>query len=276
MHRLLELGSRGGDVSELQRDLRALGFGIPAARDGFFDQHTRDALAELQRQSFLEPEGRAGPRTRAVIAAERSAQGVPQLGDYRGRLGFLLGEEGHRDEPHWPGGRSGVTLSPGFDLGQQDEERLRHVYGRYLSRDQLATLATAIGVSGRAAAVLVQRSSFQAIKISREDAARCLPQIAWRYWLAATMACPALLLPSAPANAHTALLSLAYNAGPGALRKLAAAAQLGDWNRVADLVGAMHANTPLSARRQREAKLIRGELRPPKASGPRRQRKETP
>jgi hypothetical protein len=64
---LLGRGSEGEAVRNLQRRLAALGH--PLVRDGVFGAATEAAVKAFQRRSKLAPDGVAGPRTLAAIAA---------------------------------------------------------------------------------------------------------------------------------------------------------------------------------------------------------------
>lgn len=258
--RLLVLGSEGVDVVDLQRQLRCLGFEA-IGQGGAFDERTLQCVLAFQRHSAIKDDGQVGPLTLAALNAEVGAQLLPDLHDYRGCFGFLLREEGHRGVPYWPGGFSGVTLDPGFDLGYQRGARLTQVYGRVMTPVSMIRLERALGVRGEAAHVLAGSPAMAGIRISRSAAGLVLPHIASRFWQECVVACPALLSPTAPAAAHTALLSLAYNAGADDVRPLARAAHKGAWRKVAEQLGMMHrSHTALHARREREAALILAEL----------------
>lgn len=75
---ILELGSRGPAVAELQRAL-----GIPD--DGIFGKQTRRAVREFQRHQGLLVDGQVGPQTRAALSARNlagsSSASVIKLGD---------------------------------------------------------------------------------------------------------------------------------------------------------------------------------------------------
>ena len=64
---VLRRGSKGTDVIELQRQLKAAGID-PGAIDGSFGDKTFAAVRELQRRRGLERDGIAGPKTRAALA----------------------------------------------------------------------------------------------------------------------------------------------------------------------------------------------------------------
>lgn len=59
---MLSVGTRGSDVSRLQRRLKAAGFN-PGSVDGIYGRHTRAAVLAFQRARGLGVDGVVGPRT---------------------------------------------------------------------------------------------------------------------------------------------------------------------------------------------------------------------
>lgn len=261
---LLKRGSVGPAVSALQQQLAAIlrtregqAPELAGAALGKFDVATGAAVRRYQREAGLPDDGIVGPATRAALRADTLARGQPGLEGFRGRLGFLLspGLESHAGQPYWPGGASGVTLDPGFDLRWQPEGALRDLYGPLCTAEQLEALVRALGLRGVDALACLRDPQVAAVRIGREAAAERLPRIAAPYWAPAQRYCPALTLSSAPAGAHTALLSLAYQAGADALRRLRAPAERGDWRGVAAALERL----PIATRRRRalEAHALR-------------------
>ncbi|HET8581077.1 MAG TPA: peptidoglycan-binding protein [Candidatus Paceibacterota bacterium] len=66
--RSLSIGSKGDDVSALQRFLKALGYFAYPSITGYFGQVTADAVIAFQRGHGIDPIGIVGPQTRAAIA----------------------------------------------------------------------------------------------------------------------------------------------------------------------------------------------------------------
>src|SRR6266508_6459336 len=64
----LQRGSRGPEVSDLQRRLRELGYS-PGPVDGVFGLRTGQAVRAFQRDSGLKVDGIVGPRTPANLEA---------------------------------------------------------------------------------------------------------------------------------------------------------------------------------------------------------------
>ncbi len=62
----LTLGSRGSDVSLLQKDLTGLGF-YTNSIDGWFGQKTYDAVVSFQKSQGLKTDGLVGPITKAAL-----------------------------------------------------------------------------------------------------------------------------------------------------------------------------------------------------------------
>jgi putative chitinase len=68
MARMLEQGSKGSDVAELQRELNASLGGPKLVVDGDFGPRTRAAVEAFQREHHLTVDGIVGPETRAALA----------------------------------------------------------------------------------------------------------------------------------------------------------------------------------------------------------------
>ncbi len=71
-------GMRGDDVRRLQEQLIALGR-LSGAATGVYDESTAAAVAQLQQDTGLEADGKAGRRTRMVLASWSGAQTTPTL-----------------------------------------------------------------------------------------------------------------------------------------------------------------------------------------------------
>ncbi|HVY45015.1 MAG TPA: peptidoglycan-binding protein [Minicystis sp.] len=71
MARMLEEGSRGSDVAELQRELNAAQGGPDLVVDGDFGPRTKSAVEAFQRAHHLTVDGVVGPQTRAALARAR-------------------------------------------------------------------------------------------------------------------------------------------------------------------------------------------------------------
>lgn len=216
-------------------------------------------------------DGWAGAGTVAALEAElgwpllRRGDGAaepPGLAGFRGSLARVHAWEGHRGHPYWPGGSSGVTLDPGFDLGHQSAEELRRRYA-FLGGAALAILATVVGFRGAAARrALAADDRLRRISISTEQAVEVMPEIAARYWRAIVRRFPRLADPTTPPGVQTAMLSIAYNRGAdnAELAPLGRPLAAGAWGEVADLVGVMQQDHQLAGvrrRRREEAAVIR-------------------
>lgn len=193
------------------------------------------------------------------------------LPDFRGDLAWLHARESHAGRPYWPGGASGVTLDPGLDLGHASVNLVERLIYPLLSVEQRRAVWGVLGLKGqRARQALKSSPILQGIRTSREQAAALLPAVALPYWLAILRRFPSLR--EAPPPVQTALLSLAYNRGPGneGLAVLREPLEAGDWLRVASAIGAMQQDHPQGAIRERrklEAQLIRSLLESGETAG---------
>ena len=70
----LQLGSRGKNVADLQRELAAAGFN-PGGADGIYGAHTRAAVASFQRAHHLSVDGVAGRQTWTALGGDRFESG---------------------------------------------------------------------------------------------------------------------------------------------------------------------------------------------------------
>jgi len=68
---LLEVGSRGDDVTKVQKKLIQFGY-MTGTADGRYGEKTRDAVEWFQRRNGLEVDGRVGPATAAALGVTLS------------------------------------------------------------------------------------------------------------------------------------------------------------------------------------------------------------
>ena len=78
--RILELGSTGEDVRQLQELLTELEH-YSGSIDGVFGTDTEAAVIAFQEANDLEPDGKVGPATRAALAEAAGSAAVPDLPD---------------------------------------------------------------------------------------------------------------------------------------------------------------------------------------------------
>jgi len=249
---------QGRLVSELQRDLRAVGGHLVV--DGCFGPETQTAVKMYQASCGLEADGIAGPRTFASLAADLEARNVVGLQFFRGRLGFIVAHEGFRSRPYWDTGRhSGVTLSYGLDLGHQSVQGAQRILRDVLGPGQIKMLEPAVGLKGPDAGALCDGVGIGSIELTRSQAARILARAAPAYWGRVEAACPEILRPQVPDAVHTAVLDLAYNRGPAPVRPLRSLIVERNWPALASVIGSMQQDHPLEgvrARRRAEADLL--------------------
>ena len=166
---VIESGDTGPEVDALRDHLRAAGF--PPAASGPLGADDIKAINAAYRDVLgMGPYPWAGPMLRAALVAEVSVRERPGLGSFRGRVGFLLRWEGHYGHPYWPGGRSGVTLDPGCDLGWCDPKLLDlylPVVGSHRLREELQPL---LGLRGADAQRATNSPRLSVITIGRLEA----------------------------------------------------------------------------------------------------------
>lgn len=196
---------------------------------------------------------------------------------FRGSAAWIHAREGsgldyYGCSCYWPGGQSGVTLDPGFDLGYQTQEDLHQYYRWVLTGEQMAACVGALGLRGKEArSALTDEGpageALRSIRIPREKQEVLFGIVAVPYWQKITGRFPQLESEDCPPAVQTALLSLAYNRGPynRALGCLAWPLEEGNWEEVADRIYHMQQSHRLKGvrkRRRQEAELIRLGLEP--------------
>lgn len=168
-------------------------------------------------------------------------------------------QAGVSDRPHWPGGNSGVTLGPGYDLGGRTREQVQaDLTATGLPADTAAALAAGAGLRGQEADnfATAQRD---AVRLT-EDQQQALMTLAVAP--AQRAVANAVTVPLNQ-NQYDALTSLAYNIGAGAFRTSTLLRRLnaGDHRGAAEQFGAWvrsgGADSPgLIARRASERRLF--------------------
>ena len=256
------------EVKVLQNALVKAGYTVDT--DGFFGDGTEKVVKQFQADNGLQADGIVGRGTWAKLGFEDESDHFPipagVLKGFRGDLAFIHAREGHRGYPYWPGGASGVTLDPGFDLGHVEPDTFKKYYKDILSADEINQLNKALGVKGDAAKNLLRENpQWKNIKVSRSEAAKIFPIAADKYWKGILKRYPALSNEDTPGSVQTAFLSLAYNRGisnPG-INVLASSLNNKKWGDLADELASMqqdHKLEGIRTRRRMEADLIRNEI----------------
>jgi len=127
-------------------------------------------------------------------------------------LALILEFEGIDQPWQRPPGDSGITIGVGFDLGYCTKEELEEAWGRHLDAQTMLRLRSAIGKTGRDAA-LIERNILGCQRITKPAAyevfERCtLPK--WRAITASTYTGLEVLTP----DQQGVLVSLIFNRGP--------------------------------------------------------------
>lgn len=256
------------DVKKMQQALLKAGYQVDT--DGYFGNDTLEVVKKFQKDHGLEPDGIVGKGTWDKLGVKDESAHIPVpegvMVGFRGDLEFIHAREGHMGYPYWPGGASGVTLDPGFDLGHVEPETLDMYYKDIFSSEEMAEMKKALGVKGDAARdLLAANPGWKNIKVSRAEASKIFPVAADKYWKGITKRYPVLQDADTPGAVQTAFLSLAYNRGTWnkGLDVLADALNRKQWKALADELGNMQQDHKLEGirkRRRMEADLIRNEI----------------
>lgn len=248
-------------------------------QDGDFGPATEKEVKVLQRESGLKVDGVVGKDTWPFVEPRGHPTNWPKgLDTFHGDLAWVHRWEGHAGKPYWPGGHSGVTLDPGFDLGYQTVGGIEDHYGGILSLEQIEVLRLVRGLRGHdardvlkgesAGNVWMTQKNSQAlgsIRVSKKQAHDIFPHVAVKYWAGVSGRFKALWWEETPGSVQTALLSLAYNRGyrNKGLEQLRTPLDDHHWLLASDIIAGMQQDHKLPGIRRRrvaEAELIRHEL----------------
>lgn len=264
------------EIKHLQRLLQLLGVTLEA--DGFYGQATKDGVAALQQRAALPQTGSVDDATWQVLERQLidnagsldaknihnapAPHSIDMRDDFHGDISWIHHREGHAGKAYWPGGASGVTLDPGFDLGQQEPEQLDEHYRHILSQEQLQACRKCIGLKGHSAkSHLNATMALLDIRMTRDAALEVFPAVVAPYWVAIVKRFPALGNNATPGAVQTALLSLAFNRGAynRDLASLSDPISAGDWKTVGRKISEMqqdHSLEGIRKRRRMEGELI--------------------
>ena len=126
-------------------------------------------------------------------------------------VALILKEESFTGHPYWPGGMSGVTLDPGYDLCSHDVLVFRHDWIHLGVAERIA-LEVAIGYRGQGAKVILDAHNLAAIAIPRDVALEVFADDSLPTYEQDVL----VHLPGSeflPADAFGALTSCVYNRG---------------------------------------------------------------
>jgi hypothetical protein len=129
----------------------------------------------------------------------------------RQSIAFLLKEEAAPRHPYWPGGKSGITIGVGWDIGQHTDQELTAAWADLPAADRERLLA-AVGITGAPARALLPPLS--GVMIPPEISRAVLSRSVQKEWYARTLR----VFPGAdalPTEVQVALLSVLFNRGTG-------------------------------------------------------------
>lgn len=228
----------------------------------------KERIARIQKALGVEPDGLIGPAT--LTAAEialgfsmvkKAGRGAlkrtgdalhsltPSVKAVQMIVGFeVVGESYYRRrlaKPTWPGGKSGVTVGIGYDVGYNTAKQIEADWGGRIPDAYVQDLKGVAGLRGSPARDAAERLAGVGLKVPFDVANNVFSEKTLsRYAKLALKAYPGL--DKLPADAQGGMLSLVYNRGAsksGSTRRemadLAPAVAARDLKRMADLVRQM-------------------------------------
>ena len=122
----------------------------PRALKGIQEANAHEfVFGDVRESGFSQPNRVKGRSNREISARARSLIISSEVSNRR-----VYEQKGY-DRPTWPGGKSGVTIGFGYDLGQASTDDFRADWQGYLSEDDIASLVRACGKKASAAAAMV-------------------------------------------------------------------------------------------------------------------------
>lgn len=275
---ILRCGDGFGERAWLQTVVRHVQEGLsqaghPIDADGKFGSNTEAVVRAFQEATSLGITGVVDRPTWEALSpylesklGERQRLIANLLPAFQGDPEWVHQQEGHRGSPYWPGGKSGVTLDPGVDLGNADPKLVERLYAPLLTPEQKRAVTQVLGMTGEhAKQALTDDPILRGIRISSDQADAIMPYAAQPYWHGIFERFSSLTAPTTPATVQTVLLSLAYNRGAqnAALDSLKEPLSKRNWTGVANEIGNMQQDHELEGirlRRRLEAALVLSEL----------------
>lgn len=187
----------------------------------FADAFT-DIIKAFQRRNGLTVDGIIGPVTRAAFEDCFDFREKPPVILHRATLSGFLGDtnwiharEGHNGGVYWPGGISGLTLDPGYDIHHGPITILDRYYAALMTQEQYDMIRSCRALAGTEARDALRDSALlRSIRITEDYATEIFPELLKPYWEQIIKRFPHLLRRSTPPEVQTVMLSLAYNRGP--------------------------------------------------------------
>lgn len=171
--------------------------------------------------------------------------------------------------PTWPGGKSGVTVGIGYDLGYASRDQIGKDFEGLLPPASVLAMQNVAGMTGSNAAVALMTVKTK-VRVPWDVAIKVfISTDVPRYEAALIRACPRAV--ELPADCFGALLSIVYNRGPGGfhsdgdrfkeMRNIARCIDVGEFARIPAEIRSMKRlwgadQRGLLIRRDREAKLF--------------------
>lgn len=247
--------TKGRIKHRIQRIQRHLG----VTADGLIGPVTLTAIEE----ALFDDAAKAGSGEDYALTLSR--KGLTQLVNQE--IGSAAYYRRALSNPTWPGGRSGVTIGIGYDLGYNSESRIRQDWSSVLGELDLERLIVVSGLKGEVAQQAVKQ--VQSVTVPLESAESVFFEATLtRYALLTRKAYPGV--ENLHPDAQAALLSLIYNRGASlkgerrtemaAIKDLVA---LQDYDGIAQQLQAMkrlwkgRGLDGLLKRRDHEARLVR-------------------
>ena len=257
---------------------------LAESKRGLLRAQTAELRAMIERLDQLKASAEKDGRTEDIASLQREQAELAKRLDetaslhrkklaeamgFRGDLGFIMKWEGNIGGVKLEG--SEAEIDPATDLSTAKANVIKSRYEFLLTPDEMNAVLSLVGKKGEEAKAIYDQHKviLERIHLKPDDVARLVPEAAQPTWELLLNGLPVLKEDSTPPSVHTALLSLAFNAGAMRVEKdpMGSTVKNRDWLRVADLievatnyVRGVFAQA-IKRRRTEEADLIRTELK---------------
>jgi GH24 family phage-related lysozyme (muramidase) len=201
------------NIVKIQQRLNELGYTIYPMFNNYGPK-TTNAVKNFQKDNGLPETGIMNSKTYSLLFPENKNYLIVSKQTIDKLIEFEISSKSYYDKylqnPHFPGGSSGITIGLGYDLGYHTEDEIRRDWSSYISSVNLSRLIKVARLKGNIAKSNV--NSLKDIKITYNDAFKVFIEVSYPKYVNQTISIYPELN-KLHSSAIGALVSLVYNRG---------------------------------------------------------------